>query len=50
MCVCARERVCLCVYLFSLVGFYGVSTIVGYSMLNPLYTYTLYIYIYIYDL
>ena len=26
---------------FSLDGFYGISTIVGYLMLNPLYTYTL---------
>ena len=25
----------------SLVGFYGISTIVGYSMANPLYTYIL---------
>ena len=24
---------------FCLVGFYGISTIVGYLMLNPLYTY-----------
>ena len=30
---------------FDLVGFYGISTIVGYLMPNPLY-----IYIYIYDL
>ena len=29
---------------FGLVGFYGISTIVGYSMLNPLYTYILNIY------
>ena len=29
---------------FSLVGFYGISTIVGYLMLNPLYTYILNIY------
>ena len=27
-----------------LVGFYGVSTIVGYLIPNPLYTYILYIY------
>ena len=26
---------------FSLVGFYGISTIVGYLMPNPLYTYIL---------
>ena len=26
---------------FGLVGFYGISTIVGYLMLNPLYTYIL---------
>ena len=32
-----------------LVGFYGISTIVGYLMLNLLYIY-IYIYIYIYDL
>ena len=32
---------------FCLVGFYGKSTIVGYSMVNPLYIY-IYIYIYIY--
>ena len=29
---------------FGLVGFYGISTIVGYSMPNPLYTYILNIY------
>ena len=29
---------------FSLAGFYGISTIVGYSMLNPLYTHILDIY------
>ena len=29
---------------FGLVGFYGISTIVGYLMLNPLYTYILNIY------
>ena len=27
-----------------LVGFYGISTIVGYLMINPLYTYILDIY------
>ena len=32
---------------FSLVEFYGISTIAGYLMLNPLYIY-IYIYIYIY--
>ena len=32
---------------FGLVGFYGISTIVGYLMPNHLYAY---IYIYIYDL
>ena len=30
--------------LFGLVGFYDISTIVGYLMPNPLYTYTLNIY------
>ena len=30
---------------FGLVGFYGISTILGYLMLNPLYTYILNIYI-----
>ena len=30
--------------MFGLVGFYGISTIVGYLMLNPLYTYILNIY------
>ena len=29
---------------FTLVGFYGISTIVGYLMPNPLYTYILNIY------
>ena len=29
---------------FGLVGFYGISTIVGYLILNPLYTYILNIY------
>ena len=29
---------------FNLVGFYSISTIVGYLMPNPLYTYILYIY------
>ena len=33
---------------FGWVRFYGLSTIVGYLMPNPLYTYILYIYIYIY--
>ena len=33
---------------FGLVWFYGISTIVGYLMLNPLYTCILCIYIYIY--
>ena len=32
---------------FGLVGFYGISTIIGYLMPNPLYIHT-YIYIYIY--
>ena len=31
-------------YDFSLVGFYGISTIVGYLMPNPMYTYVLNIY------
>ena len=30
--------------IFGLVGFYGISTIVGYLMPNPLYTYILIIY------
>ena len=29
---------------FGLVWFYGISIIIGYLMLNPLYTYILYIY------
>ena len=29
---------------FGLVGFYSISTIVGYLMTNPLYSYILYIY------
>ena len=29
---------------FGLVGFYGISTIVGYSRSNPIYTYILDIY------
>ena len=40
---------------FDVAGFYGISTIVGYLMSNPLYTHThthththIYIYIYIY--
>ena len=40
-------------YLFCLVGFNGILTLIGYFMPNPLYTYThiyIYIYIYIYDL
>ena len=28
-------------YMFGLVGFYGISTILGYLMTNPLYTYIL---------
>ena len=32
------------VYFFWLVGFYGISTIVGYLMTIPLYTYILNIY------
>ena len=32
------------IYIYDLVGFYGISTIVGYLMPNPLYTYILYIY------
>ena len=32
---------------FGLVWFYGILTIVGYLMLNPLYTYIEYIYIYV---
>ena len=33
---------------FCLVEFYGISTIIGYSMPNPSYTIYMYIYIYIY--
>ena len=33
--------------LFDLIRFYGMSTIVGYLMPNPIFTY-IYIYIYIY--
>ena len=37
-----------CIYIkyiyFDLVGFYGISTILGYLMPNPLYTYILDIY------
>ena len=29
---------------YGLVGFYGISLIVGYLMPNPIYTYVLYIY------
>ncbi len=35
---------CIRYIRFGLVGFYGISTIVGYLMPNPLYTYTLNIY------
>ena len=28
-------------FMFGLVGFYGISTIIGNLMTNPLYTYTL---------
>ena len=35
---------CLYVWFVDLVGFYGISTIVGYLMPNPLYTYILNIY------
>ena len=38
------------IYGFGLVGFYGISTIVGYLMPNPLYTYILNIYDYLTDL
>ena len=34
----------MCVIWFGLVWFYGIPTIVGYLMLNPLYTYILNIY------
>ena len=40
VCVC----VCMCVYGVDWVGFNGISTIVGYLMPNPLYTYILNIY------
>ena len=43
-----NAKSCLYVYIkdiwFGLVGFYGISTIVGYLMPNPLYTYILNIY------
>ena len=41
VCVCV-VFVCVCVCVFSWVGFYGISTIVGY--LSPVYTYILNIY------
>ena len=34
--------------MYDLVWFYGISTLVGYSMPNPLYTYILKIYDHIY--
>ena len=34
----------LFIYIYDLVWFYGISTIVGYLMPNPLYTYILNIY------
>ena len=37
-----KEKILKCE--ISLVGFYGISTIAGYSMPNPLYTYILNIY------
>ena len=39
MCVCVCVCVCLCVW-FVFVGFYGISTTVGYLMSNYVYTYT----------
>ena len=43
-----NAKFCLYIYIkyicFGLVGFYGISTIVGYLMPNPLYTYILNIY------
>ena len=38
------EHVCFGLVWFGLVGFDGISNIVGYSMPNPLYTYILDIY------
>ena len=38
---------CVCVCVFGLVLFYGISTILGYLMPNPVHIY-IYIYIYIY--
>ena len=34
----------MCSNIVGLFGFYGISTIVAYLMLNPFYTYTLNIY------
>ena len=42
--VCVCVCVCVCVSTFALLWFYGISTIVGYLMPNPLYTYILNIY------
>ena len=43
-----NDKSSLCIYnkyiCFSLVGFYCISTIVGYLMINPLYAYIINIY------
>ena len=43
-----NAKSCLYIYIkyigFALVGFYGISILVGYLMLNPAYTYILNIY------
>ena len=50
VCVCVCVRVCVCVYqnlddvYIKLVWFYGISTIVGYLMLNSVYTHLLNMY------
>ena len=40
-----NAKSCLYIYIeyigFGLVGFYGISTVVGYLMPNPVYTYIL---------
>ena len=38
---------CISIIVYGLVGCYGISTVVGHLMPNPVY---IYIYIYIYDL
>ena len=47
-CRLSKAKSSLCIYIkymkFGLIGFYGISTIVGYLMLDPLYTHILNIY------